>query len=310
MVVMLGPYVAEIYTMISGMIGFVEGVWKDGWGIISSSFKLVWDAIVDLIKYNWDVISGLFKVAIDLLTGNWSQAWKDMKTTLSNAWNDIGKFFTDLVGNAVTWGKNIIQGFIDGINGMLGAVGQAAQNIAQTVANFIGHHSPAKMGPGADSDKWMPNLINMLAAGLNAGVTKIADASRALAQPISDVFVTQVKSAQELWNATDFKDKTAQLTLNTNATGVAAQPNTIQGALAQVGNALPLQGQIPLSPTSAAQTQSPLYQSVDLGASSRLGSSPQTNNITINVNGVGKNGTQIGQDIAKQLRLQMPIVTG
>jgi TP901 family phage tail tape measure protein len=312
MVTLLGPYVAAFYEVISAGIGFVKGVWNDGWGIISSSFKLVWDAVVDLIKYNWDVISGLFEVAIDLLTGNWAKAWTDMKTTLSNAWNDIGRFLTDLVGNAITWGKNIIQGFIDGITSMIGAVGQAASNVANTVKNFLGFHSPAKMGPGSDSDKWMPNLINMLTDGLNNGVSKIATASSAMAQPISDVFLTQVKSAQDVWNSTNFQDKTAQLNLNTTATGAAAQQSqgatTLQGALAQVGNALPMQGQIPLGSVTQ-QPQAQMYQSIDLGIAGKASNGTQTNNITINVNGVGKNGDQLGKDIAKQLRLQMAMVT-
>jgi len=50
-----------------------------------------------------------------------------------------------------------------------------------------------------------------------------------------------------------------------------------------------------------------MQNGVNMG--SRGGGKSQTNNITINVNGVGKNGDQLGQDIAKQLRLQMQMVT-
>lgn len=49
---------------------------------------------------------------------------------------------------------------------------------------------------------------------------------------------------------------------------------------------------------------------VQMGRSSMGGSSKvQNNNITINVNGVGKGGNEIGNDIARQIRLQMSMVS-
>ena len=55
--------------------------------------------------------------------------------------------------------------------------------------------------------------------------------------------------------------------------------------------------------------QSSMNRMVNMGGGSGGGGNKtQNNTYTINVNGVGKNGAQIGQDIAKQLRLQMAMV--
>jgi TP901 family phage tail tape measure protein len=314
-VIYFGPELAVLYMQLSAALGFIKGIWKDAWSIISSTLKVFWDGIVDIIKLAWDVISGLVKVALDLFTGNWGKAWKDVGDIFQNAWKDIGQFFVDLVGNAVTWGKNIIQGFIDGINGMVSQVGQAAANVVNTVKNFLGFHSPAKEGPGSDADKWMPNLINMLADGLNSGVSTIAKSASAMAKPISDVFVTQVQTAQDVWNATDFKDKTANLNLNTITNGTATPQtstgaNPVQGLVSQIGAVIPsVQGQLPQNATASPLTPQ-MMQTIELGIGNLGGKQgAPTYNITINVSSNGKNGTQQGQDIAKQLRLQMPTAT-
>lgn len=49
---------------------------------------------------------------------------------------------------------------------MAGAAASAASNVAHAVAQFLGFHSPAEEGPGAEADVWAPNLMKMFAAGI------------------------------------------------------------------------------------------------------------------------------------------------
>lgn len=184
MATIVGPELAVIYVAISGALGFIKGLWKDAWGIVKSTFKLVWDAVVDIFRTAWDIFSGVFNVVLDILTGRWGKAWDDVKTLFRNVWNDIGKFFSDLVGNAINWGRNIINGFIDGIKGTIGGVANAVGSVVQTVKNFLGFHSPAKEGPGSESDVWAPNLVRMFATGLQDNTDLIGRAAAAMISPL------------------------------------------------------------------------------------------------------------------------------
>ncbi len=56
---------------------------------------------------------------------------------------------------------------------MLGAVKTAAGNVASAIAGILGFHSPPAEGPAADSDKWAPNFVRMLASGLRAGIPAV-----------------------------------------------------------------------------------------------------------------------------------------
>jgi len=100
----------------------------------------------------------------------------------------IKSIFTNLAGAAIQWGKNLIQGFINGILSMIGAVEQAASNVVGAVKKFLGFHSPAEMGPGKDADQWAPNFTKMYIAGLRAGIPQVQAALDALTSPMGRSF--------------------------------------------------------------------------------------------------------------------------
>lgn len=88
--------------------------------------------------------------------------------------------FTSLPGRAREWGRNLLQGFIDGIRQKWEDLKNAIAGIAQTVEDWIGHHSPTRKGPGRSSDQWGPNLVDMFAGGIRAGKPKVAQALQGL----------------------------------------------------------------------------------------------------------------------------------
>jgi hypothetical protein len=81
-------------------------------------------------------------------------------------------------------GQNFINMLVSGIQSGAGAIWNAVVGIANTIWKALGFHSPAKEGPASDADRWMPNLVNMLSAGLMAGVPKMQSAALATAQPL------------------------------------------------------------------------------------------------------------------------------
>jgi phage-related protein len=162
----LAPILTLIGILIEGAIGFIQGIWSNAWNIIKSTFKLVWDLIVDILKYNFDVITGVFKIALDILTGHWGDAWKHIKELCSNIWNDIKAIFGDLGTNAFNWGKNLIKGFVDGIESMIGRVKGSASKVTEAVKGFLGFNSPSKEGEGRFITVWGTNMIKGFMDGI------------------------------------------------------------------------------------------------------------------------------------------------
>ena len=87
-----------------------------------------------------------------------------------NALNTIGSnmfnWFADLANKAKSWGSNMIQGFVDGINSMIGKVKNAVSNIMNAASDFIGFNSPSKKGEGRNIVKWGRNMVSGFEDGI------------------------------------------------------------------------------------------------------------------------------------------------
>jgi len=129
----------------------------------------------------WGWIVGLGNGIVNI----WNNLKSGVVGALQGLWNFINGFFGGLPGQALQWGINIIQGFINGIRNMLGAVGSAASSVVDTVKNFLGFHSPAKEGPGTELDLWPRNMVASYAKGLTAGVPQIQAAMNLLVKPLA-----------------------------------------------------------------------------------------------------------------------------
>jgi len=104
-----------------------------------------------------------------------------LKSRINNVVGYITKPIKSLARTMFTSGKNLIGGLIDGIKSKFGDLKNTVAKGAGIIGNFLGFSSPTKEGPGSKSDKWMPNLMMMLAktmlgkrALLRESVEKIA----------------------------------------------------------------------------------------------------------------------------------------
>lgn len=149
----------------------------------------VWNTISSIVNSVLKIIQGILDTFIGLFTGDWERFTNGIKTIWSGMWNGIrgiiagawsilsGAFgilkgsisgwFLGLVENAKNWGRNMISGFIDGINSMIGNVKNAVSGVASKVADFIGFSSPTKEGPGQYIVDWGYNMIEGFMDGVN-----------------------------------------------------------------------------------------------------------------------------------------------
>lgn len=84
------------------------------------------------------------------------------------------------ISNLVKWGKDMIQGIINGIKSMLPSVGATAQSVASKISSFL-HFSRPDVGPLRDYETWMPDFIGGMVKGIKNNQYKLADATQDLA---------------------------------------------------------------------------------------------------------------------------------
>src|SRR5690625_3369337 len=179
--------VDNVFNFIMGVIEFimpiVTGIIKGAWDIITAIFNTTVGVIMGIIKWFASLLTGDFEgmkeASIGIVETMWdgikgvvAGAWKLLSGAFSGLWESISGWFSGLKDDAIEWGKNMISGFIDGIKGMAGAVGEAAGNIVKSAGDFIKFWSPSKKGEGRYIVHWGRNMIDGFLDGVKEEGTK------------------------------------------------------------------------------------------------------------------------------------------
>jgi len=177
------PVVTTVFSAVASVITsamqIVQGIIQVVTGIISGNWSSVWEGIKNILSGVWEgikaIVSGALAIlgsvlsaGMSIVSSLWTGAWNGVKSLLSGAWEGIKSGVSSGINSVIDTvsglpgrvlgalgsigstlfnsGKSLIQGFIDGINNMIGSVTSAASNIAQKVRDFF-PFSPAKRGP-------------------------------------------------------------------------------------------------------------------------------------------------------------------
>ena len=98
-----------------------------------------------------------------------------IKTTIVNGFSAAVNFIRQLPQAAIGWGRDLIQGFINGIIAMWDNLKNTVANVANTISSFL-HFSRPDVGPLRNYEKWMPDMMTGLARGIDANAYRVEDA--------------------------------------------------------------------------------------------------------------------------------------
>lgn len=209
----------SIKSIAETVFNELKAFW-DAWGDkIMSAFSIVWEGIQSLLTIALGIITSLFSAFASLLSGDWEGFWQSIKDYLQGIWDGIVTIVTtvldaiwalfgdkiveikdtivdgfddaidwlkELPGKALTWGKDFIQGFIDGIGEKVSAVTDAVKGVAEKITSFL-HFSVPDEGPLSQYQRWMPDFMQGLADGIDRNKDLVLGAVSKLS---SDIDVT------------------------------------------------------------------------------------------------------------------------
>jgi tape measure domain-containing protein len=180
-----------IVQFFSLVMGNIQLAFTTAWEAIAAFLATVWNGISLAATAAWTGISAFFTTIVNAIkaafewvwsqiTNIWNGIWETItsigggiKDSVIGIFNSIKDTVAGIIADAWNWGANLVGNIIAGIKSMVGKAADAAKGVAEKIGRFLGFHSPAKEGPGADADKWMPNLIKMLNNDLRAGIPQI-----------------------------------------------------------------------------------------------------------------------------------------
>ncbi len=202
--------VIEIWDRIKEGIGnAVDGIVH----FFTVTVPQAFNKVLDFVKTNWQGLllllvnpfAGAFKLlydnfegfrnAVNTLVERIKTAFINMKDGISNTVRNIKDaivngfqaavdFITSLPGKAVQWGRDFIQGLVDGIISMASRVVDAVKGVANTITSWL-HFSRPDVGPLRSYETWMPDMVQGMAEGIRANAYKLENAVASMAGGMS-----------------------------------------------------------------------------------------------------------------------------
>ena len=175
-------HIPEIFAFIMSAIG---SFFSAAFEVIVAALKVIIGAIVEF----WTALIQEVMNALEQLEGGFEEGFHECADIVNKFIDDVGSYFSRLISDAMKWGSDMIDNFINGIKNKAGELYDTVKDIGKKIADNIGFSVP-KEGPMSKADKWMPDMIDLMAGGLNSNKGKLLDAVTAMAGDMGSIMRT------------------------------------------------------------------------------------------------------------------------
>ena len=188
---LIQPFLDYIAGIINFLSSVFTGDWEGAWNAIKDIAAAIWPMITTRVSGAWDVICAIWSKLAEIFGGIFQAAWdiitekvSGIKDAIVNGFTTAIDWIKGLPGEALQWGADIIDAIVSGITGAVGKVGEAVKGVADKIKSFLGFSEPED-GPLSDFHTYMPDMIDLMTQGIQAGKDKVKDAIGNLAQGMS-----------------------------------------------------------------------------------------------------------------------------
>jgi TP901 family phage tail tape measure protein len=172
-------------------LGFGGNLIKLAAQAMASAVRMAAAWLIGLGPIGW-IIAGIIAV-LALLWVAWQNDWGNIREHfaqtvqwITNKWHELENWFSGLGQRAEEWGKNLIQGFVNGVESLAGWIkdkvsGVFDNNVVKTIKELLGIHSPSRL-----MHEFGQYTVQGFANGMNKDMSLVSNASSKLtdlAQP-------------------------------------------------------------------------------------------------------------------------------
>ena len=216
------PAITGVMTALLPVLPIIIGVGAAIVGVIAIVQN--WGAITDWFSEKWNTFTAWFNTTITNISTWWTNLWTtvstrvtegvssigtkvregitNLKTNITNGLNNVvnvireklgnmKQHFIDLKDSALTWGRDMIQNFINGILEKWEALKQTVANVAQTVADYL-HFSQPKKGPLSDFNESGGDMMQNFAEGIRNAKYLVEQAVGEVAMDVNSILTDPI----------------------------------------------------------------------------------------------------------------------
>ena len=152
----------DLGNLIDSIVKDAIEFWTDLFNDTMEIFQNIWDGIVETV-------------------GN-------IKDAIVDGVSEAIQFLADLPGKALTWGRDMIDSFIQGIKDKIGSLTDELEATAEEIASFLGFSEPDK-GPLSNFHTFAPDMMDLFTKGIRDNIPEVRkaaeDMAAAIAQPVN-----------------------------------------------------------------------------------------------------------------------------
>lgn len=167
----------QIFWKIVAGIG--EALLELGASIREKIDEIVYEAIEfwgDLLKQTLDIFQQIWDGIVEKVTG--------IKDAIVDGVSEAIQFLADLPEKALTWGRDMIDSFINGIKEKVGALSEELEATAGEIKAFLGFSEPEK-GPLSNFHTYAPDMMDLFAQGIRDNIPEVRKAAEDMAAAVS-----------------------------------------------------------------------------------------------------------------------------
>ncbi|RWZ59895.1 hypothetical protein EQV77_00935 [Halobacillus fulvus] len=195
-----------IQQYINVVMNVIKGIFQIAWPILANTVKVTWNLIETIISIGMDIILGFIEGGLAILRGDWEGAWQAIERIGRNIWTNIESFFANI--DLTQMGRDIIQGLLNGIGSMFGAIRTMVSKAASLVPDWL----KKKLGIASPS-KVTTQLGEWTGEGMVRGVDKTLPKLAKKAREMADR-ITPSKKDMSINPALDFRSSKIRSSLN------------------------------------------------------------------------------------------------
>lgn len=166
--VVLGP-VLLLCDLVTGNFTKLKEDASKIFSNLGNALSTIWNGISGIASSIWTAIKEHIGNTVGRMVDGIKFAIQKIPGIFSDIFGRVRNFVTSLPGEALRWGRDIIDGIADGIRGAIGKVTGAVKGVADKIRSFL-HFSEPDVGPLSDFHTYMPDMMSGLASGIKAGI--------------------------------------------------------------------------------------------------------------------------------------------
>lgn len=161
--------------------------WNEKWQGFSTNFQTAWESLPGFVQHPIQALDQASAGLKQWFVGVgewWNQKWAGFKENWDKAWNSLIDTIKNLPAKFLDYGKNIVQGLIDGINNGIENAKKTVSGLAKAIIDKFTTeteiHSPSKLFElfGGYIDQGLANGITGSLGYVNDAMNKLVDATK------------------------------------------------------------------------------------------------------------------------------------